>query len=502
MEFSDMSISQLWDYSNSEDQEARAYALAWLSCKLGENGDYSTAISTGISGADLFNELENDYMEGECHYYTGLAQYSSGDYAAAIQVLDKAGEMYRSTHDESQIGRVILTKARCFSELNLSDSAVETLFEAQKLFESAENWTMSGIALLEAGELIGQNSSPSEALAIFQKALSGFRLVGDLVGAGRAHDRMAEALVDLGSLDEALDNLREAYNVFEYIDDLDRKTYAEFRLGWTLVRNGNNQEAIPFLESAVVTYKVLGDFGRAANSDVVLSHAHRGIGNSVLADEMLEKSTTIFRSLGMREDALINEINIAFYMRNSDIEKSLMRFRQIMEQTSELKSFYLWNSTAIRLAETLSMKSDVVSIAESLSILEGIDVASIGEDITTLSRYLHAYSWALYLNGKSAEAKVPCQKLIDLGVSSSLTFETAEAHRLLGYIAKDENDASYPDLFSRSVALYLSAGLDEDARELSTWFLPQSKRRQDTLYSEDSDLPETDFEEFDDSRNT
>lgn len=442
-----------------EDKEERALALAYLSLRLGESEDYPTAVSTGISSAKLFAELGNDFMQGVAHYYTGLAHSSEGDYQQATQVFDQAARLYRSTHNEKQIGDVILAKARCLDELNRNDEAIASYFEAQKFFESAEPWTMSGISLLEAGEIYGAIGKESEALKIFQQALYGFRLVGDLIGAGRAHDRIAAALIDLGQLGEALDNLREAYNIFEYISDAPRKTYAEYRLGWTLVTNGDNAEALQYLESSSASYKEMNDFGRAAKADVQLSLANRSLGNEELANEILEKSTTIFRSLNMTHEALINEINSAVYRRVHDLDYAVQRFRSLLSETSVQGSKYLWNSTVIRLAESLNMKGDSESFGESLNLLESIDLNSIGEDYTTYSRYLNAYSDSLYLNERDEDATLECQKLIDLGVSESLTYETAEAHRLLGYIAKDAGDESYADHFSRAVALYLSAGL-------------------------------------------
>lgn len=493
-----MSIPELWQYSESEDKEDRAFALAYLSLRIGESGDYTTAISTGISGTQLFAELGNDFMEGVTNYYTGLAHSAAGEYEAGIEAFNRAAHLYRSTHNEKQMGDVIIAKARCLEHLGRNDEAIEAFFEAQKFFESAEHWSMSGVALIEAGEIYGAIGKESEALKVFQQALYGFRLVGDMVGAGNAHDRIAAALIDLGQRGEALENLHEAYNIFEYISDGPKKTYAEYRLGWTLVTNGDNAEALQYLESSSASYKEMHDFGRAARADVQLSLAHRSLGNVELANEILEKSTTIFRSLNMTHEALINEINSAVYMRVYDLDYAVQRFRRLLDETSALGSKYLWNSTVIRLAESLNMKDDKESHEESLSLIESIDLSTIGEEYTTYSRYLNAYSESLYLNGRREEAKFACQKLIDLSVSESLTFETAEAYRLLGYIAKDAGDESYADHFSRAVALYLSAGLVEDAKSLSSWFLPQSSRRQDTLYSDEADELDSDFDTLSD----
>ena len=497
VEFSEMTIEQLWELADSEEKEERAFSLTWLSLRLGEVGDFAAAISTGISGAELFNEIGNEYMEAAAHYYTGLSHYNAGDFQSGVEVSEKAAHMYRSTHDEKQIGDVILLRARCLEGLELDGEAMEAFFEAEKFYESAEKFEWSGIALLEAGEVAGRNGVQSEALGIFRDSLSMFRKAGDLIGAGRAHDRIAAALIDLDRLEEALDNLREAYNVFDYIEDLPRKTYAEFRLGWTLVTNAQFQEAIPFLENSVNKYKQMSEFGRAAKADVQLSHAHRSLGDSIMADQLLEQATSVFRSLGMTHDALINEINAAFYMTDYDLDQSISRFRTILERTAETNDVFLWNSTAIRLAEALNRKGDEQSAVESLSTLESIDLESLGEDVPTYTKYLIAYADSLYLNSKPEEAKTACMKIIDLDVSTSLTYQTAEAYRLLGYLAKNEDDDSYADHFSRAVALYLSAGLDDDARAVSTWFLPKSKGRQDTLYSDDIDLLGGDFERSD-----
>ena len=480
----ELTDDQLWELTTTEDPRERAEAMVSLGWRLYKRDENEKAISLAGQARALYKELYDFQEEGRAAFLQGLSHYDAGQFEESIACFDSAADLYRVWATEEMLADSVRNKARALSKLERIPEAFDAYQSAIALYESNSKYTAAGIAALDLGEMLGADGQQSLALETFTNSLRIFKLGGDLIGSGRAHDRMAAALIDLGNLYTAVEHLREALNIFTYIEDFERKTWALYRLGWTLVSIDECHEAIPLLREASAAYKETKYFTSAANADTQLAHALNNIGEVDEAIELYKMTRSIYEAAGDMHSAYIADINTADKLVFRDRDRAIAIYRRVVTGAREINDSWLGRVTSLRLAESLNKVDTPESYQEAIGILEAINIAEWGEDLSHRTRHLNALADTLIELNRDEESVTYLQEVVDYGYETGFLAESARAHVSLAFIEDNKgNIAASHELLARAIAFYLAAGEDDLARNLSKRLLPPEPQGKSNLQS-------------------
>ena len=487
-EFEDLSMDELWALTTeNNDDSMRAKALIEVALRSRRSGDLQDALSAAQAASDIFASLDDTLEVGRSSYFAGTLCNQLERYEDAIELLDRAIEIYRVNASETMIADAIRAKADALMYLDRLDEAHEERKSAVALYESNEAYTPAGIVALDIGEAFGRAGHQSQALESFQEAFRIFQLGGDLIGAGRAHDRIAAALIDLGNLSDAIVHLRDALAIFEYIEDENRLTYSKYRLGWTLVTVGENEEALGWLEQAVAEHKANRKYTEAAQADVQRAHALGSMGRSEEATAIYRSVRAVFEGAGQLEDAYITDVNIATrLMEAGDLFGAEESLHRAIHGAAELDDKWLDRASRVRLAELYYQREQYEAALETLA---PTDALSWGENFEQKTRHLNIHAKVLTALGRQDEALPLIETVIGLGLAPSYLGETASAYEQLANIWRDSNKPEVDQIVAQSIALYLAAGFDEKARVLSKLLMPGDTNPATQILRRDENQP-------------
>ena len=470
-DFDELSIDELWALTTEGNEtETRAKALIEIAVRARRESNFQDALSAAQAAGDLYAQLDETLEVGRSSYFAGTLCNQLERYEDALEALDRAIEIYRVNATEIMLADAIRAKADALMFLDRLDEAYAERVSAVALYESNEAYTPAGIVSLDLGEAFGRAGAQTKALEHFKEAFRIFQLGGDLIGAGRAHDRIAAALIDLGNLSEAISHLRDALAIFQYIEDESRLTYSKYRLGWTLVTFGENEEALIWLEQAVAEHKANRRFTQAAQADVQRAHAMGSMGRNDEALAIYRAVRAVFEGAGEHEDAYITDVNIAAkLMEAGDLFSAEESLHRAIRGAAELEDEWLDRAARVRLAELYFQREQFDS---ALSTIALSDPEAWGENLEQKTRHLNIQARVLSALGRDEEALPLVERVIDLGLAQGHLAESASAYEQLANIWRGSNKPEVDQVVAQSIALYLAAGFDEKARELSKLLMP------------------------------
>jgi tetratricopeptide (TPR) repeat protein len=468
------SDAELWQQASSENKQERAEALIEIAYRKQERGEVGQSLSAAGTARVLFAELDMPAAEARAGWFEARAHFEHEVYESVVEVLNRTIELYRTYAGEVELADAIFLQGQAYACLVMAHQAEEAFKNALELYRSNGRFTLAGIAALDLGELQGGLGRQRDALATLRDCLTIFQEGSDLVGSGRAHDRIAAALIDLGEIDDAIEHLREALRIFEYIEDAPRWTWAQYRLGWTLVTRGKDDEAVPLLTEASRWYKEQGYFGRAADADNQLAHALTNQGKEAEALELYRKTRAVYAGLGLSGNARWVDGNIAAnLLRANEPEEALVIYRRLLAESKEADDHYLVRAVSVRMANALRALETFEAFEEALQVLDASPVEEWGDGRTDTVYQLDAYRGVYLDMGNMEKAEEYANKVLDFGVESGFMSFTANAYRTLGTIEHDRGNADKAKvLVAQAIALYLAAGDDTKARELSQQLMP------------------------------
>lgn len=224
-----------------------------------------------------------------------------GEYEYAVQLLDEATEIYRSSNLPVNEARTQIGKIWSLALLGRYDEAFATGQWASQILEEHEEWLLLAKMTSNLGMIHYRLGQDSEALAMFDKAKALYERLGPEEAAERALARVEQnrsmALRNLGQFDASVQTSQAALDM--------------------LTRTGQSADAARARQNLGITYFVLGRYNEAL--------------------ELLDQARDFFIADGRHRDAILIELftsDCLLQIRRFD--DVLAKCRQVRERFSEL----------------------------------------------------------------------------------------------------------------------------------------------------------------------
>lgn len=387
MSYDEMTDEELWEQTQSEDLDGRAYSLRELGQRKIAEENFPMAKTLYGSAADVFSKLERELELAGCIYSVGYCHFRLGEHADAVATLADALARSEQLADSRSISAAARRLAVCYTLLGEDDKAIpkhelalEACLEVDDSFNAALN-------CLELGEIHGRNARQTKALESFIRAFNIFQSSGDAFGAARARDRMASALIELGNLDQAIMHIRDALLTSEHMENPERVAFFQYRLGWTLVLNKKYYPAISHLRSSAQFYRAGQDWSNAAVVEIQLANALRLMDPETPNQEsetILLRLAAYFESAGDATNALtVESIKGEKLLEAGAFDAAAEVFAGIVSIADDLEDAPLGRQARASQAEALFKAG---RMTEAKEVFAEIDASLWGENDVELER--------------------------------------------------------------------------------------------------------------------
>ena len=467
------SEDELWEMLDQAAGVERARILHELGGRAFADGEFEQSVALAESAAVQAREIGDELLTARSLFgqAAGLRRLNRTD--ELIGVAMEAADLLRANGEPAEIAECHSLVAWAFTELGDDVTALEHWSSAARLFESEEHPNEAGRMWMSLGEALGRLGRQAEALEKIDHARALFRTADEPGAVPWADDRAAAALIDLGRIDEALERLRAALSVREAQRDVPRIAYAHYRLGWTMRLVGQFEDALSHLSIAAEMFDDLDDLEGRARCDLEAANALTSLGQAEEADDLYRRVRAVFDALGHDSQVILCDANRAVLLaRTGQLEQAAELNATLVDRARTDGITWLLGDIANHLARNLI---DLGRPGEALEVLAGQDPEWLEKPASVQAAALRAK--ALLATGRRTQAARAAEEGLRLAADAEMVAERAELYEMRGLSRMPGRGgpratAAERDL-AHAVALYLAAGLTEQARELSARFLPR-----------------------------
>jgi len=249
------------DHATRQGQHAQVIALtAGLSGLLRRDGPWTDAIPRHTTAITVAQSLGDRLRQANALNDLGILRRLTGEYAAAVQVLERALGIYREIGDR--------------------------LGEANALCDLGTPWRMTG-----------EYAAAAQAQ---ERALGIYREIGDQLGEANVLQGLGATRRMTGEYAAAAQAEERALGIYREIGDRLGEANACYALGATRRMTGEYAAAAQAEERALGIYREMGDRLGEANALNTLGAVRRLTGDFPAAAQVLEQALGICRDLGDR----------------------------------------------------------------------------------------------------------------------------------------------------------------------------------------------------------
>ena len=279
----------------------RVVALtAYLADLLRRDGPWTEAITRHLAAVQAARYLGDRLGQASALNDLGILRRMTGDYPAAVQVLEEALGVYRDLGDR-------LGQANALNNLGVVrrmtgdyPAAAQALEESLGIYRDLGDRLGQANALLQLGIVRSPAGDYPAAVQAHEQALGVYRDLGDRLGQANALQYLGEVRRLTGDDPAAALALEQALGLYRDLGDRLGRANALLRLGVVRQATGDDPAAALALEEALGIYRDLGDRLGQGNALLSLGYGRRTTGDNPAAALALEEALDIYRDLGDR----------------------------------------------------------------------------------------------------------------------------------------------------------------------------------------------------------
>lgn len=246
----------------SQSQDSTKLAVLLEICWQYRNVQSDTAILYGERAIKLAKDLNNDLQQAKAYNYLSAIYRNKGDYAAALGVSQKGGEIAEKIGNKEQLG---------YSFQNMGEINAKL-----KNYKQATDYALKGLRAFEA--------------------------INDLRG-------IAFCYLTLGNIHSAEEDFKKAYDYYtqalkvrQQQKDMAGIATATAMLGVTLGKQGNHVEALIFMHQARIIYANQRNERNVSNMFNSISKTHLALNQLDSAVIYAEESIILAKKIGLKEN--------------------------------------------------------------------------------------------------------------------------------------------------------------------------------------------------------
>ncbi len=265
---------------------------------LESEGPWDQAITLHRAAVASARSIGNQRGTADALNRIAPVQHRMADYAAAINALTQALDLYREIgHDLGQV-RTLIQLARTRRQKDDYAGAAEAYTQALAIARSLDDRVDEAYALNELGIIHLAAGNCSAAIDAHTQALGIFQDLGDRIGQADARNELGVAQRTTGDYSSPIALHEEAVAVYRDIGDGFHQALALNNLGTVWRKNGEHEKAIAAHNQAMAIARALGDRIGQANALNELGAAHRVLEQYPTAREMHTQALDLYRLLG------------------------------------------------------------------------------------------------------------------------------------------------------------------------------------------------------------
>jgi tetratricopeptide (TPR) repeat protein len=289
------------DHATAAGQHARVMALtAAVAGLLRSDGPWAGAIGRHTAAARAARYLGDRLGQANALNDLGHLRRMTGDYPAAVQVLEQALSIYRDLGDRLgqanalyDLGPIRWLKGDHRGENQDLEQALGIYRDLGDRLGQTNVLGYLGSERMMTGDYPGAAQAFMEELAIS-------RDLGDRIGQADALRGLGAARHEMGDYRGAAQVVEQSLAIFRDLGDRIGQAGALYYLGNIRRRTGDYLAAAQVLEQALGIFRDLGDRRGQANALFYLGAVRLATGNYPAAAQVLDQALGIFRDLGDR----------------------------------------------------------------------------------------------------------------------------------------------------------------------------------------------------------
>jgi CHAT domain-containing protein/predicted negative regulator of RcsB-dependent stress response len=231
------------------------------------------------------------------------ALYACGNNAAAVELHEKAVELYELVKNEKEAARTLSSSIQPLILLGEYDKAFKAVDRAREIFTRHNDaWRLARLGI-NLGNIFHRQDRFDEAIHQYERAYEGLLPYKDAEGIAVVLSNMAMCLISLNDFPRSLDCYQKAREACERFGMPLLRDQADYNIAYLYYFRGEYSRAIEMLFSTRRKCEVSGDAYHVALCYLDLSEIYLELNLSEEAREMAREGFLRFEKLGMGYEA-------------------------------------------------------------------------------------------------------------------------------------------------------------------------------------------------------
>ena len=191
----------------------------------------------------------------------GATYLSQGRYIKAIELYQKAGQLFSSADDSSpnDFGNILTNLSSVYAEMGQNDKALSYQHQALTIYEKAGDRAGIASSFHNIGYIESEQLNYSAAVYAFKKAILIREKIHDRFGVGETSNNLGLVLSNMGQHEQALAVLEKALPILEALDTRKQIAATYDSIGSVYTRTGKYSSALDAYQKALLVWRETGD---------------------------------------------------------------------------------------------------------------------------------------------------------------------------------------------------------------------------------------------------
>ncbi|MFC1588093.1 tetratricopeptide repeat protein [Planctomycetota bacterium] len=255
-------------------------------------------------------EFDRHAKLDQANAYMRLGQGCSfrGDLAKALDLYEKAGDIFKSDNDQKGQAEYFRAVAAICTQQGKLDQSMELFSRQLEIAEVLNDQEMISNCFVSIAIIFRQRSEYDEAITLYQKSLEIKLELNDQPGLANIYYCLAEVNCNRGDNDIALDMYNKSLAIYQTLDDHAGISRCYLCIGNLYQAQNKEDEAYEMFQESLAIKESLGD--RSG-----MSTCYLGIGNVFCRQKQYDSALTMYQKCFDIQEALGNQngMSISLY---------------------------------------------------------------------------------------------------------------------------------------------------------------------------------------------
>ncbi|RPH34273.1 MAG: response regulator [Bacteroidales bacterium] len=262
----------------------------------------------------------------------GKALFINGEYANAIEQLEKSQALTLSINDSINLIEINRIYALIYTKIGDFKKAIEYSEKTFTLVEKLNQQNKLADIVRETGNIYYSFREYGIALDFYQKSLTSCQAKNDQVGMSKALNNIGQVYIDLGQYSKALDFLNRSLEIKSKYDNKLSYTITQHNIGIIYFRQKDYSKAISYFTQSNRNYTKINYIAGITDSYQFLGQSYLKIKQYKFAEESLLEAEKL------AEKAQIRTLLVTIYLSLSELYAETNRFNEAYIALSKNKA--------------------------------------------------------------------------------------------------------------------------------------------------------------------